>query len=80
MKEEAGALLHKVSRFRLGSAPAMNETQQAEPPLPAMPAAAVPQPIRVRSTSTPALSASFGAAFAVPPGANSAQPRDWTEF
>ena len=80
MKEEAGALLHKVSRFRLGSAPAMNATQQAEAPLPAMPAAAVPQPIRLRSRSTPALSASFGAAFAVPPGANSAQSRDWTEF
>jgi methyl-accepting chemotaxis protein len=80
MKEEAATLLHKVSRFKLGSAPAMNATQQAEAPLPAVPAAAVPQPIRVRSRSTPALSASFGAAFAVPPGANSAQPRDWTEF
>jgi methyl-accepting chemotaxis protein len=73
MKEQAGALMQKVSRFTLGSGQAAHAAEHEAAPRAATPALDTPQPIRVRKQRPTSLPTPFAAALGAPNG-------EWKSF
>jgi methyl-accepting chemotaxis protein len=80
MKEQASALLSKVSRFTLGKEQAQ-ATEHAAPVRNSVSGNDTPQPIRVRSTNSNALPGRFTAALGAPIAAKKGSPNgEWQAF
>jgi methyl-accepting chemotaxis protein len=80
MKEQASALLLKVSRFTLGEEHAVHAAQHAATPRNPAPAADAPGPIRVRTESKRPLPAPFAAALGAPISAKGSPNGEWKAF
>jgi len=80
MKEQAGVLLSKVSRFTLGKEQAMPSTQHAAPARHSAPRADTPKPIRVRATNSNPLPVAFTAALGAPVAAKDSPNGEWKAF
>jgi methyl-accepting chemotaxis protein len=76
MKEQASALLLKVSRFTLGNEQAMHAAAPRQP----MPAADAPEPIRVRSESSRPLPVPLAAALSASLAAKGSPNGEWKAF
>ena len=76
MKEQASALLLKVSRFTLGN----EEAPEAAPPRQPLPVVDAPEPIRVRSESSRPLPAPLAAALGASMAAKGSPNGEWKTF